>query len=148
MTRGEFGISVKEERNSFLETEKSLMKQPVCPNHSKSKCKTFTLFEVYPLLRNLHQDFKMPEAVNTQFPFQLQSKDLSFSIGNLTVPPVLGFYLYLSGCSFPSLYSPLHVSAPLCGCLCASKIDPANGLPNNPGGEQAVSHINHIRKDN
>ena len=125
-------------RNDFISGNREEFDEVVraFPKHSKSKCKTFILFAVYPLLRDLHQDFKMPEAVNAQFPFHRQPKHPSFSIGYLTVLPVLVLCLYLSGCSFSSLHSPLHVSAPLCGCLCASEIDPANGLPNNPGGGQ------------
>lgn len=122
ITRRESWISVKEEyRILLLEIEWSLIK--------------WTEFLLStPSLRVIHPSpfSRMPEDVNTKVSFCLQPEDLSFSIRYLTVLPALGLRLYLSGCSFSSLYGPLHVSAPLCGCLCASKVDPANGLPKNP----------------
>lgn len=114
------------------------------PKHTKSKCNTFILFESSPL-QGFASRFQNTSSCQCLVPNSLPTRIHFIFIGYLTVPSVLGFHLYLSGCSFSSLYCPLHVSAPLCGCLCAGKIDPANGLTNNPEGGQAVSHI---RKDN
>lgn len=47
-----------------------------------------------------------------------------------------GFLSYLSSCSFTSLYCSFHVTAPLCGSLRASKVNPAYRLANHPSREQ------------
>lgn len=38
----------------------------------------------------------------------------------------------LSGCSLSSLHCTLHIAAPLCGRLCAGKVQPAKRLPQHP----------------
>ena len=42
----------------------------------------------------------------------------------------------LSSCPFPGLYCSFHVTAPLCGSLCASKVNSAYRLANHPSREQ------------
>lgn len=101
--------------------------QRAFPKHSKSNVSSSFLHSII--------FSRMSKNVNAQVPFCLQPEYISSSTEYLTAPPVLGLCLYLSGCSFSSLYGPLHVSTPFCGCLSASKVDPANGLSKNPWGK-------------
>lgn len=98
--------------------------QRAFPKHSKSNVSSSLLQSIL--------FFRMSKNVNTQVPFCLQTEYFSSSIDYLTASLALGLCLYLSCCSFSSLYGPLHVSTPLGGCLSASKVDLANGLPKNP----------------
>lgn len=48
----------------------------------------------------------------------------------------IGFLPYFYSCSFSGLYCSFHVTAPVCGSLCASKVNPAHGLTDHPSREQ------------